>query len=116
MPKADNDASSFSSPSWKFPALVLFRFTFSYLALYMATFAPRIFRTPIARTYVEVWNPLVAWVARHVFNIASPVEPPIGDTAFEYIVVLCIGMTAVAIAAIWSFADRKRQDYSALHE
>jgi uncharacterized membrane protein YphA (DoxX/SURF4 family) len=101
---------------WSSPTRIYFRFVFSYLALYMSAFAPRIFRIPMQRMGGEVWNPLVAWTAKHLLGMSAPVEPPIGDTAFEYVLILCIALVAIFLAAAWSIADRNRKDYTRLHE
>lgn len=94
---------------------IAFRFACSYLLLYIVTFPPTIFRTPVQRTYVPLWNSLVDWVGRHLLHLQSPMEVLFGDTVFEWVLVLSLLLLAALATIVWSWIDR-RSSYVSLHE
>jgi hypothetical protein len=94
---------------------IAFRFACSYLLLFIVTFPPTIFRTPVQRTYVPLWNGLVDWVGQHFLHVKSPMEVSFGDTVFEWALVLSLLLLAAFVTIVWSWIDR-RSSYVSLHE
>ena len=94
---------------------IAFRFACSYLLLFIVTFPPTIFRAPVQRTYVPLWNGLVDWVGKHLLHLKSPMEVFFGDTVFEWVLVLCLLVLAAIATAMWWWIDR-RSSYASWHE
>jgi uncharacterized membrane protein YphA (DoxX/SURF4 family) len=94
---------------------IAFRFACSYLPLFIVTFPPTIFRTPVQRTYVPLWNNLVDWTGKHLLHLKSPIEVFFGDTVFEWVLVLSLLLLAAIATVVWSWIDRRRS-YVSLHE
>jgi uncharacterized membrane protein YphA (DoxX/SURF4 family) len=94
---------------------IALRFVCSYLLLFIITFPPTIFRTPVQRTYVPLWNGLVNWVGQHLLHLKSPMEVLFGDTVFEWVLVLSLLLLAACVTIVWSWIDR-RSSYVSLHE
>jgi uncharacterized membrane protein YphA (DoxX/SURF4 family) len=72
-----------------------------------------------AGLWSRVWHPLVPWFAVHVLGLSGNfTETPngSGDQAYDYVLILCMLLVAVAITAIWSAFDRKRPDYRRLYQ
>ncbi|MGC2696496.1 MAG: DoxX family protein [Candidatus Angelobacter sp.] len=108
------------------PALRLaFRFSFAYFILY--SFSDAIIRgllisphggVPSLGAYWPLAH-LTTWTAQHVFRIGHPVKYALsgsGDTAFDWVQNFCILVIAIAATAIWSFLDRRREQYVSLHK
>lgn len=105
------------------PALrVAFRFCFAYFVLYS-------FSNPIISGLL-IWPHgfvpslgaywplphLTTWTARHVFRIGYPLNLGGGDSTFEWVQTFCILVIAIAATVIWSFFDRRREQYVSLHK
>jgi hypothetical protein len=98
---------------------LLFRFTFAYLVLYILPFPLGIAggAASLVRPYTDLWNALVPWVGRHVFQVAITVLPNgSGDTTYNYVQVFCFLVLAAAAAAVWTLLDRRRPSYPRLYE
>jgi hypothetical protein len=72
--------------------------------------------------YWRIWNAVLPWFGRYILHVRSPGNltlptAPIllGDFAGGYVVMLLFVFIGLAIAAIWTLADRRRGDYLALH-
>lgn len=117
-----------SSPRWGWGQRVLFRFTFSYLLLFVSTyllmffaFAPPFSLIPflgaLASPYLEIWDVLVPWAGRVFFAADASVLPNAsGDTTYSYVQVFCFLMLALIATAVWTLLDRRRASYARLHE
>lgn len=96
---------------------LLFRFFFIYLVLHNfpapLDYVPSAERAVVA--YLRMWNPLVLWVAEHVFRVVVPVNGG-WDTTFGYVRIFCFLVISAAAALIWTLLDRKRSGHARLYE
>lgn len=92
-----------------------FRFVCTYLLLSMAT--PFVVMVPGLTTLGDAWQNLVQWFGSHAFGVEITVLPSdSSDTTFNYVEVACWFMIAVAVTLLWSVVDRRRRNYSRLHD
>lgn len=111
---------------WRPATRLVFRFVFSYLILYsiytydsLLTFL----RFTITGKFPDgLLDPLlhriVPWVARHLLHLPQDItvfSNGSGDTTYDWVLVLCELVLALAAAVVWSVLDRKRLDYRRLH-
>ncbi|HZF10398.1 MAG TPA: hypothetical protein VFE33_16535 [Thermoanaerobaculia bacterium] len=101
-------------PPWSPGKRLLFRFTFSYLALYILPF-PLIYIPYVAVAagwYQKLWRLLVPWVGKQVFHVDITVFPNgSGDTTFNYVQLVCHLAIATAATLLWTLLDRRRTQY-----
>jgi len=59
----------------------------------------------------------VMWVIRHVFHDSRTLATVggSGDKMYDWVLALCLLVSALVLAAIWSVLDRRRADYTRLH-
>jgi len=103
---------------WSPAQRVLFRFTFSYLLLYILPFPFDSFPyvAILAGQYQKLWRVFVPWVGRQFFHVKITVFPNgSGDTTFNYVQIVCYLVIAVVATVVWSLLDRKRTNYARLH-
>jgi hypothetical protein len=102
---------------WSFPQRLVFRFVFILLTLFILLFNNGTF----PMIYIILWPFLlqvhifIPWVAKTILHL--PYQVTIftngsGDTTYDYLVLLCITVTAVLGAILWTILDRKRNNYS----
>jgi hypothetical protein len=115
-----------TAPRWRPSTRVAFRFCFLYFGLYVVLtqmLTSLLFVTTNDNNAFEVdvtppAKAAVVWLASHVFRIGHPivtVETGSGDRYYDWIVLSCILALAILGTAIWSFLDRKRENYSRLY-
>jgi uncharacterized membrane protein YphA (DoxX/SURF4 family) len=66
-----------------------------------------------------MWHAVVPWVGTHVLRLTgdfTEVANGSGDQLYDYVLILCIAVTAVVITAIWSLLDRKRTNYARMYQ
>ncbi len=95
-----------------------FRFAFVYLLLYNLPFPltalPYVDKA--AEFYNSFWTWLVPRIARAALNRDVPsVFNGSGDRTFDYLLVACLLLIALAITIIWTLFDRKRLSYPTLY-
>jgi hypothetical protein len=97
-----------------------FRFAFVYLILYNLPFplyyVPGAYR--VSDSYEQVLHKTVPWVGAHVLRLDTPItnfSGASGDTLYDYVLVFCFLVIALAISVIWSFADRRRSNYELMY-
>lgn len=103
-------------PVWGPVKKLLFLFAFVYLVLY--NFPSPLYYLHIEQVdawYLELWRPLVPWVAEHVFNVTITAHGG-GDSVFAYVQIFCFLVISFAAALIWTLLDRKRRNYARLYE
>jgi uncharacterized membrane protein YphA (DoxX/SURF4 family) len=103
-------------PAWGPVKKLLFLFTFVYLVLY--NFPSPLYYLHIEQVdawYLEMWRPLVPWVAKHVFKLNITAYGG-GDSVFRYVQLFCFLVISIAAALIWNLLDRKRRNYARLYE
>jgi hypothetical protein len=109
------------SPRWNPATRIGFRFTFSYLVLYIFPFPLDVIPGAVAdfvfSRYQEIWQELVLAVGRRFFGVtATVVANGSGDTTFDYLKMLCMAGVAVLATIVWSILDRRRPSYTRLNE
>jgi len=97
-----------------------FRFAFVYLILYNLPFplnyVPGAYR--VLSWYELVLHKAVPWVGAHVLRLNTPItnfSGASGDKRYDYVLMLCFLVTALAVSIAWSFADRKRTNYEVMY-
>jgi hypothetical protein len=118
--KATGEASGTpeSVPAWGSVQRALFRFLFSYLVLYNFPFPLNVipvYGEILKQSYPEIWKGVALWVGKHVFEVEVLYRPR-GDTTYNYVLVFCYLILALAAAAVWTLLDRRRANYARLHD
>lgn len=113
QPRQDN-------PEWGPLQRTLFRFLFSYLVLYNFPFPLKVipvYGEVLDGSYKEIWYAVVPWVGKHVLGVVARNHPTgSGDTAYNYVLVFCFLILALAATAVWTLLDRRRANYARLHQ
>ncbi|HVG09584.1 MAG TPA: hypothetical protein VNM67_17920 [Thermoanaerobaculia bacterium] len=108
------------NPDWGPLRRALFRFLFSYLVLYSLPFpldAIPVYGEILKEAYKEIWRAVVPWVGELVLGVEVRVRlGGSGDTAYNYVQLFCYLILALAATAIWTLLDRRRANYTRLHE
>jgi hypothetical protein len=104
---------------WGLAKRLLFRFVCSYFFVYIFPFP--LYYIPyvgiVTGPYYNLWNALVPWVGKHVFQVDITVQPNgSGDTTWNYVQVFCFLVLAAVATLVWTLLDRKRANYGRLHE
>jgi hypothetical protein len=110
---------------WRLRTRVAFRLCFLYFSLYVVTtqMLGSLLILP-AGTLPDLGGTgymkgLVTWVANNVFTVTSPfvtVNTGSGDKTIDWIQSFCLLVIAAVASALWSIADRKRDNYATLHK
>lgn len=123
--------SEAGAPDWAPIPRLTFRFVCAYFLLYTFPFpltvVPFNWKTlspagiwPLIEPYGKMWNAIVPWVGKHVLHLSYDITvlPPNGggDSTFHYVQFLCFLVLAAAATVIWTLADRRRTNYTKLHE
>lgn len=111
------------SSSWSTLARIGFRFFFVYIGAYilltqialtlLGIFSGRV--STLATVPVIRW--LVGWTAVNIFGISGPlvhVETASSDRTYDWVLLFCLLITAVAVTITWSVLDRRRLGYPRL--
>lgn len=115
-------SSAGSAQEWSFPARLAFRFGFCYFVLYIY---PTVLGARSSVQYDQgnpvrwLWDHIVPWVGSHVLHLPGPFTPGFngsGDQMYDYILWLCLLVTAAFLAVLWSLLDRRRKQYDNLYE
>lgn len=110
---------------WSLTTRIAFRFVFVYFFLYVSpgpvgALSPYHPANELDRNvFVWVWHQVVPFVGTSILHLNSSqlAEVPngSGDELYDYVLILCLLVTAVLITAVWSWLDRKRPHYEALY-
>ena len=78
--------------------------------------------TSVLVVYWRIWNAVLPWFGRHVLHARNPDKLPLptapvllGDFAGGYVLMLLFLLLGLAIAAVWTLAERRRTEDRALH-
>ncbi len=113
------------APRWSPATRAAFRFCFVYLGLFCLATQILGSLMPIPKVDIpdlqSLWpiRPVILWVAAHILRIAHPIayaDTGSGDRTFDWIVALVLLNVAAVATVIWSFLDRRRQNYVTLHK
>jgi len=107
--------------SWSLARRLAFRFGVVYLGLYCFPsalgFIPK--ADVIFGWWDKLWHKPVIWTGAHILHLSQPVQYNFtgsGDTMHDYIQNMLILVFAFAATVAWSVLDRKRRNYTYLHE
>ncbi|WP_396910417.1 DoxX family protein [Mycolicibacterium sp.] len=121
----DSDSAAQRQP-WPEVTKIAFRFCFLYFGLFCLLFAQITFAflgivghwlpDRAVMWQMTVLGPVVGWVGRHVFGVEAVLhqDSGSGDQAAIWVMVFCLLVFSVVGTAVWSWMDRRRQDYSRL--
>ncbi len=119
VPKAEERRVE-SVPAWGPVQRALFRFLFSYLVLYNFPFPLSVipvYGDVLKQSYVEIWKVVAPWVGEHIFGIEVRYRlSGSGDTTYNYVLIFCYLILALAATAVWTLLDSRRANYARLHE
>ena len=110
---------------WSITQRVAFRFCFVYLGLFSLSQQILGGLFPIPKVEIPdlatLWpmRPIVFWTAAHIFHVTQPLVykgSGSGDKTFDWILAFCLLVFAIAATCIWSFLDRKRENYVTLYK
>lgn len=99
--------------AWSWFKKWLFRFTGTYLVLYIFPF-PMSFIPGLGTGYTELRNKLVHWVSGDVLQIMGTMGSATtgsGDRTFDYVLLLINVVLALVISVIWTILDRRSIHY-----
>jgi uncharacterized membrane protein YphA (DoxX/SURF4 family) len=110
---------------WGLATRIAFRFCVVYFGLFCI--ATQILTTLISPPNVDIpdptayWpmRPIIFWTAAHIFQIKTPLidtETGSGDRTVDWVLAFCLLVFALAITAIWSALDRRRENYATLRK
>src|SRR6185436_9344811 len=97
----------------------LLRFTFAYLLLYSLPFLLDVIPLlkPVGEAYEGLWSSFVPWISKQAFQLEIVVhETGSGDTAYDFMRLLCNLVLAVVAGLAWTFLDRKRSNDARIDE
>jgi hypothetical protein len=111
-------------PRWSPATRIAFRFFFSYFLLtfildWAISFLP--FHGYLLGKYTELWYAVVVWLERHLLHTGYEVyqldgAAGISNTYYGTVVCLCCLAIAAIATAAWSALDRRRLQYTWLHQ
>jgi uncharacterized membrane protein YphA (DoxX/SURF4 family) len=110
---------------WSATRRVAFRFCFVYLGLFCLNEQILSGLFPIPKVdfpdLATLWpmRQIVFWTAAHIFHVTQPLvykDSGSGDKTFDWILAFCLLVFAMAATCIWSFLDRKRENYVTLYK
>ena len=109
---------------WSVGTRIAFRFCFVYFGLYCL--ATQIVTSLVYVPNVEIPDPstlwpvrqIVTWIAVHIFHVHTELVyfSGSGDKIFDWVLAFFLLLVAVIVTGIWSFLDRNRVNYVALHK
>jgi len=110
---------------WSLATRIAFRFCFIYFGLFCLStqvlaglFPIPNVDTPDLQSLPPI-RPIILWVAAHILRVTRPIvytDTGSGDRTFDWIVALFLLVVAALATAIWSLADRRRENYIKLYK
>ena len=102
---------------WNLYKKISFRFIFVYFLLHIFPFVIKYipFVNEIMTPYYNGRRELILWVAEHILDLGVLTIFPggSGDTTYNYAEIFTFFILAIIVTIIWSFLDRKRNNYKA---
>jgi hypothetical protein len=113
-----------AGPRWSLAQRIAFRFVVCYFVLYLVpTGASQLlpFSGFLIRHHEAFWTPVVTWVAQHILHTRYEIYPVegaafISNTAYGTILFGCYLALAAVATLVWSLLDRRRPNYTRLHQ
>jgi uncharacterized membrane protein YphA (DoxX/SURF4 family) len=97
----------------------LLRFIFAYLLLYAVPIVLNLtpFMDRVGKAYESLWSSFVPWIGKQLFQLDIVVQQTgSGDTAYDFMRILCSLVLAVVAGLAWMFLDRKRSNDARISE
>ena len=114
-------AVSVSTVPWKPVTLLLFRFTFVYLGLFVLVTQVSGSMIPNLSFYyrglgrLSPFPELTSWTAEHLFGVVGLENAAVGEPLFFWVQSFWVLGVSLVATVVWSLIDRSRQNYVALH-
>ena len=107
------------SKSWSNLNKILFRFGFSYIALYiiLVNNGAYPFWYYLMGWLTDIMHSFIPWIGENVLNLPYKITTftnGSGDTTYDYVIILCIFIISILSTLIWTVLDRKRIQYNTL--
>src|SRR5215831_15885196 len=118
-------------PSWNPTLRIAFRFWMVYLGLYclVTQITTSLFTVTSADRAsfpdpATVWpfRPVISWIGAHIFHVNASLTVFWGgnsgssDCKFGWVMTFCVLVSATIATVVWSFLDRRRENYAELHK
>lgn len=97
----------------------LLRFTFVYLLLYLLPFllSSLPLLKPVGTAYKSLWSSFLPWLGKQAFGLEIVARKTgSGDTAYDFMRILCCLVLAVVAGLAWTFLGRKRSNDARIGE
>ena len=109
------------SSRWPLSTRIAFRFVFSYFILYIFPGAVGALGAdmPHDDAYRQLWHRIVPWVGENLLHLQGDMREIAngsGDQLYDYILLLCFFVVAIVATAVWSWIDRKQENYDQLYQ
>ena len=105
---------------WSAAEKLVFRFAFLLLGLFMIFFnngtLPMFYQ--LMKYPVSLLHVFVPWIGKAWLKLPYPITEftnGSGDTTYDFVVLLCVAVLALAGTVVWSVLDRKRLHYQRLY-
>src|SRR5689334_21204785 len=108
-----------TATSWSFSKKLIFRFFLILFVLYIF-FNPNgvlPYSDYVFNVYIPPFHQLMVWIAKNILRLSYPITVftnGSGDTTYDYVVTLFIGVISLAAAIVWSIIDRRTKAYNKL--
>src|SRR5713226_7179587 len=118
------DVGSAAPPfQWRLVTKIAFRCCFLYFILYVVCTQMLAGLLPTRNSGAPNYgarppvSTAVMWVIRHVFrdNRTLTMVGGSGDKMYDWVLTLCLLVSATLLATVWSVLDRRRAHYTRLH-
>lgn len=118
MSTAQNHKALEYEVRWPTVTLIVFRFVFAYVLLFLGSFAAFFvpLTLPLAALSQAVWGALIPWVAQEILHVPPPPLISDGDGLGQWIQFSGCLVGAGIATVIWSGLDRQRPNYVVLHD
>lgn len=108
-------------PEWGVSKRIGFRVLFCYLVLYAFPFplGSLPWTGRLAELYGKLLDPMVLWVGPNILGIDYPIATAVngsGDRTYDYVLLFCRFVLAIAATAIWLLIDRRSRRHERLLE
>jgi uncharacterized membrane protein YphA (DoxX/SURF4 family) len=112
------------TPPWSLAKRIGFRFVFSYFLLYIGPGAVGSLglNEKVAgyhALFSALWHRVVPWFGTNILGLKeslAEVANGSGDQLYDYVLIVCLLVTASIATVIWSLLDRPRKEYRLLYE
>jgi len=127
IPQLQQEAPSATAVAkhWSLPTRIGFRFVFSYFLLYITpgpvgALSPYKPTSALDNNFANwIWHQIAPWVGASLLRLnpadLKEIANGSGDQLYDYVLILCLVITAALATVIWSLLDRKRTNYDVMY-